>query len=74
MPDNDGLCEYEPWAPNKHIWIDPACEGMRMMEVLIHEMLHCCYPDLKEDAVDAGGRSIAKVLWDLGYRGEWDEI
>ena len=73
MPDNAGLCEYERDAPDKHIWIDPRIKGMRMLEVLIHEMLHCCFPDMTEDAVETAARSIAKVLWDLGYRAEWDE-
>ena len=44
-----------------------------MMELLLHEMLHCCYPDLEEDAIASTAKSLAKVLWDLGYRGEWDE-
>lgn len=73
MIDTDGLCEYERDAPDKHIWIDPACRGQWMLEVLIHEMLHCCYPDMREDAIATAASSIAKVLWDLGYRCEWDE-
>lgn len=72
MPDW-GLCEPEPNAPNKHIWIDPRCEGERMLEILLHEMLHCCYPDLDEEVITTTARSLAKVLWDLGYRCEWDE-
>jgi hypothetical protein len=45
-----------------------------MLELLLHEMLHCCYPDLEEDAIATTAKSIAKVLWDLGYRAEWDEV
>jgi hypothetical protein len=74
MVDSDGLCEKEPWAPKKHIWIDPTWPGEYMLELLLHEMLHCCYPDLEEDAIATTAKSIAKVLWDLGYRAEWDEV
>jgi hypothetical protein len=73
MKDNFGLCEYETWVPKKHIWIDPGCEGEKMLEILLHEMMHCCFPDIDEDAITETGRSLAKVLWDLGYRSEWDE-
>jgi hypothetical protein len=73
MAKNFGLCEPEPNAPNKHIWIDPSCKRKKMLEILLHEMIHCCQPDLDEEAVTGMARDQAKVLWDLGYRGEWDE-
>jgi hypothetical protein len=36
-------------------------------------MLHAAMPDLDEDAIYETASDLAKVLWDLGYRGEWDE-
>ena len=72
MPD-DGLCEYESHAPRKHIWIHPQLSGERMLDVIIHECLHCALPDIDEGVITETATSIAKVLWDLGYRGEWDE-
>jgi len=42
--------------------------GERRLEVLIHEMLHACYWDLDEEAIDITARDIARVLFRLGYR------
>ena len=72
MPD-DGLCEYLARSPRKHIWIHPAMTGERMLDVLVHECLHCALPDIDEVVISDTASSIAKILWDLGYRCEWDE-
>ena len=73
MPDNHGLCEYEPSTPKKHIWVHPECSGEKMLEILLHESLHCALVDIDEEAVTETAASQAKILWDLGYRAEWDE-
>ena len=39
-----------------------------LLDVLIHESLHACYPDLEERAVDNAATDIADFLWELGWR------
>jgi hypothetical protein len=55
------------------ISVKPAIVGVDALDTLIHEMLHAAMPDLDEDAIYETASDVAKVLWDLGYRGEWDE-
>jgi hypothetical protein len=68
----DGLCDH-PGTPGREIWISSTLTGQNMLETLIHELLHASYPDLNEDAVNATARDIATVLWELGYRADWDD-
>jgi hypothetical protein len=72
MKKFDGLCDH-PTTPGREIWIHSSLSGQEMLDTLIHELIHASYPDLKEDAVSETATDIATVLWDLGYRAEWDE-
>jgi hypothetical protein len=38
------------------------------LETAIHEALHACNWDAKEDKVSATAKDIARFLWGLGYR------
>ena len=38
------------------------------MEVLIHESLHACFPDMTEKQVETSAADISKFLWRIGYR------
>ena len=40
----------------------------RTLDVLIHEGLHACLPDLDEDAVAETAEDLAGLLWRLGWR------
>lgn len=70
ITSEDGWIGYctNPSTHNRHITIDPDIEGREELDVLIHEMVHACLWDLKEDAVDETADSISRVLWRLGYR------
>lgn len=63
----DGRCDA-PTTLKKRITIKKTLVGERRLEVLIHEMLHACYWDLDEEAIDITARDIARVLFRLGYR------
>jgi hypothetical protein len=39
-----------------------------LLDTVIHECLHACYPDLDEDAVTEAATDIAKVLFRMGCR------
>jgi hypothetical protein len=66
-PATDGRCD-SPTTLKKRITIKKTLVGERRLEVLIHEMLHACYWDLDEEAIDITARDIARVLFRLGYR------
>jgi hypothetical protein len=67
-----GNCDH-PTMKRKQITIDPRQTGLTVLDTLLHEYLHAAQPDLSELAVEEIATGAAKMLWDLGYRGEWDE-
>jgi hypothetical protein len=48
-----------------HILIDADMTGELLVDTLIHEMLHICLPDIKEEAVTATATSLARGLLKL---------
>jgi hypothetical protein len=68
----DGHTDVPP-TKRGEIWIKNSMAGVEMLEVLIHEFLHVAFPDLNEEVVLEVGRDFAVILWDLGYRADWDE-
>lgn len=62
-----GKCD-PPGSQRKRIRVEKKLEGEQRLEILIHEMLHACYWDMDEAAVEESSRDIAKILWELGYR------
>jgi hypothetical protein len=68
----DGHTDLPPTRKGE-IWIRNSLTGMEMLDTLVHEFLHVAFPDLSEDAVLEVARDIAVILWDLGYRADWDE-
>ena len=45
-------------------------DTMEELDVIIHEIIHACFFDMSEEAVDESASSIATVLWKLGWRNE----
>jgi len=50
------------------IEIDERLKGRKMMEVLIHELMHLTNPKDSEQAIIRKSVIITKVLWNEGYR------
>ena len=46
----------------------PRRSRLRVLEELIHEMLHACAWDMSEQWVQETAADIARVLWSQGYR------
>jgi hypothetical protein len=69
VPDADGNCD-PPTARNKHIRLPPRLkkDPKRLMEVVVHEMLHGSDWTKDESWVETTAEDIARVLWRLGYR------
>jgi hypothetical protein len=53
-----------------YIEIDPRLigTGIKHLEVLVHESLHVCFPDMSEQAIESAGVRISKTLWSEHYR------
>lgn len=53
-----------------YIEIDPRLigTGVKHLEVLVHESLHVCFPDISEEAIEKAGVRISKTLWSEHYR------
>ena len=58
-----GLCEWDI----KTISAPIHKGGLLACDVIIHEALHACLPDLSEDAVNETASDIAKLLIKLGW-------
>lgn len=52
----------------RQIFLKRGVTGEPELDVLIHEMLHGCLPDMREDVITESSNSISAVLWKLGYR------
>lgn len=69
-PENkcSGLCEYD----TKTIWIRPSQHDTpdEVLQTWFHEVLHQCFPDLKEESVQeaedafAAGLDLLPLLWE----------
>lgn len=53
---------------NPMIEVDPRLGAKRQLEVLCHEQLHICFPDLSESQVDQAGKALGQILWRQNYR------
>ena len=58
------LCDWD----KRTITICNQLGGELELDVIIHELLHACQPDIEEHAIDATATDIARVLTRLGYR------
>lgn len=56
------------YPAQNRIEIDPALDDRTEMDIAIHEGLHVLFPMLDESAIDEAGKSLADLLWRLGYR------
>lgn len=50
------------------IELDPELEPKTEMDIAIHEGLHVLFPHLREDEVDNAGKTLADLLWRIGFR------
>jgi hypothetical protein len=48
--------------------LDPDLEPKTKMDIAIHEGLHVLFPYLPENDVDNAGKTLADLLWRLGFR------
>jgi hypothetical protein len=53
---------------NGEILIDERLKGKKHLEILIHECLHCIYPELSEEDVIKDSILLCNTLWSQRYR------
>jgi hypothetical protein len=66
-------CWGKAFVDEFRVELDPAMESKTELEIGIHEGLHCLFPYLPEQEVDTAGKTLADLLWRLGYRRKDDE-
>jgi hypothetical protein len=55
------------------IELDPDLEDKTEIDIALHEGLHCLMPWLAEETVNEAGKTLADLLWRMGYRRKEDE-
>jgi hypothetical protein len=50
------------------IELDPRMDEKTLMDIALHEGLHCIFPHIKETDIDNAGKTLAVLLWRLGFR------
>ena len=57
-----GMCHWD------YIELDPRLRGRKHLEILLHEMVHYCFPSLTEDEVVKASVDMCRTMWKDGYR------
>ena len=50
------------------IYLDSRLNGIKHLEILIHECLHLLYPDDSEELIVQKSISLTKLIWSQRYR------
>ena len=56
------------YADKRVIELDSRMDDKTMLDAASHEVIHCHFPWMMEQPVNACGEDIADVLWRLGFR------
>lgn len=67
LDDVWGKCD-PPTQKNKAVRINSLADGRQELYALIHEMMHACFWDYDETAIEEASVDISGVLHDLGFR------
>lgn len=51
-----------------HIEVDPRLRGKKLLEILLHEMVHELWPEAEEDEVEYKSATMARTLWHEKWR------
>jgi hypothetical protein len=50
------------------IFVDSRLKGKKLMEVILHEAVHCLRPDWEEEEVVRVSTVLTRLLWEQGFR------
>jgi len=62
---HDGLCSYG----NCISFPNGLPKTRKALMLAVHESLHACFPDMKEEEVTQASTDIAKLLWRCFFKG-----
>jgi|TARA_B110001454_G_C12445582_1_gene319804 hypothetical protein len=64
-----GLAHFDYYGENKNlIEVDPRQNSQEYLDTLIHEALHCIFPDMSETEIVKHSSRLARLVWRQGYR------
>lgn len=66
-----GRCDHPP-GRHPTIEIRRSLNELNTLDTVIHEVLHAARPELDEEAVDKTAASIARALYQMGWRRKLD--
>lgn len=75
IEDRDGLwgeCDLETGRITLHSVLRNATR--KRLEILIHEVIHACFPDASEESVTEAGKVLSSVCWQDGWRRQMASI
>lgn len=50
------------------VYIDSRLKKKDQLETLVHEILHCVFPEYEEEEIDKRAKIISDTLWNEGFR------
>lgn len=65
-PDEDGLCD-DPSTKKRAFRVRPSLRGVRLIDILIHEMMHAWNWDIADDIVANTAYHASHILTELGW-------
>lgn len=66
-PDSYGCCSH-PADDNPEILVWDRLKGKKLIEIIIHEMMHGAFPQVAESVIKKNSREMANVIWEKGFR------
>lgn len=61
-------CWGKAWPHQSRIEIDPCLDCKTTLDIALHEGLHVLFPIIDEDEINTAGKSLADLLWRIGFR------
>jgi hypothetical protein len=58
----------QAWQSEFIVEIDPRQSSKKYLNTLIHEILHCLYPENSETKIKNNADILTKHIWDKNYR------
>lgn len=56
------------YPEQNRIEVDPGLEDKTLLDISIHEGLHVLFPIIDENEINNAGKSLADLLWRMGFR------
>ena len=61
-------CWGKAYLDDWRVELDPELEDKTEMDIALHEGLHLLFPYVPEETINDAGKTLADLLWRLGYR------